>query len=101
MSRSRTVTVSVDVGDVDVEVNLRDIPTDDMVHELERRRKAGTGETDDEAEGVGAYDDGDELYRIDPEELRAIRQLYLTGRELEASHRARTLIGELLGRAIC
>lgn len=89
----RTICLNVDVGSVDVDIDLADIPTEDLADELERRR---TGGADD-----GTVDSsGDELFRIDRLELQAIRQLYLTGRELEASHRARTLIGELLGCAI-
>lgn len=91
----RTINLTVDVGEVDVDINLRDIPTDDLVAELEARRNGSA-----EGEHASADSSGDELFRIDRSELQTIRQLYLTGRELEASHRARTLIGELLGTAL-
>ncbi|MFN3886117.1 MAG: hypothetical protein ACK4MG_04090 [Aquabacterium sp.] len=91
----RTITLNVDVGNVDVDVDLRDIPTEDLLEELEIRR---TGKDQDDASTADSSDD--ELFRIDRMELQAIRQLYLTGRELEASHRASTLIGELLGTAL-
>jgi hypothetical protein len=79
---------------VDVEVSLSKVSTGDLLAELaDRERQPGWNEQ-------GDLEDGMAVYTLRTDELRAIRHLYLIGREVEASDAARRLIADMLGTVI-
>ena len=95
--RRRTVSVEVHVSAYEMaEVPLSKIPTQDLMAELRDRERNG----DDKFTGGGELEEGFAMFTLDVSELWAIRHLYLTGREVEASDRSRRMLADMLGTAI-
>lgn len=95
--RRRYVSVEVHVSTYEMaEVPLSKIKTQDLVAELRDRERIG----DDKFTADGELDDGYAMFTLDTGELHAIRHLYLTGREVEASDRCKRLLADMLGTAI-
>lgn len=94
--RRRYVSVEVHVSTYEMaEVPLDKIPTDDLVGELRDRQRNGDKFTTD-----GELEEGYAMFTLDVAELWAIRHLYLTGREVEASDLCKRLLADMLGTAI-
>ena len=92
--RSVTVEVAIDTY-ADATVYLDKIPTDDLLAELKERQEAGT-----EWNEQGELEDGFAVFTLCMGDLKAIRQLFLVGREVEASARCRRLLANMLGTAL-
>lgn len=92
----RSVEVEVHVSTyADATVYLDKISTADLLAELKERQEAGEKWNDQ-----GELEDGFAVFTLDVHELKAVRHLYLTGREVEASERCRRLLADMLGTAL-
>lgn len=95
--RRRFVSVEVEVNTYEtVDVPLSKIPTQDLMNELKSR----LGDDKEKFTPDGELEEGYAMFTLEVAELWAIRHLYLTGREVEASDRAKRLMADMLGTAI-
>lgn len=95
--RKRYVSVEVHVSTYEtVDVPLHKIDTQALVNELTSRQRNGSANYTSD----GDLEEGYAMFTLDVSELWAIRHLYLTGREVEASDRSKRLLADMLGTAI-
>lgn len=95
--RRRYVSVEVHVSTYEMaEVPLAKIETKDLLAELRDRERNGN----EKFTGDGELEEGYAMFTLGVAELWAIRHLYLTGREVEASDRCKRLLADMLGTAI-